>query len=107
MTWFDFFVLALATWRLASLLSREDGPFYLFARARHWAGVRYNEQSQMISTNHLAEGVLCLWCNSVWFAILWTGLYFALNELAVWLALPFALSTAAIMLEELCTPKRQ
>lgn len=68
----------LATWRLASLIVYEDGPFEMFTRLRSIKAL---------------EGVTsCLWCASVWTGTLVAvGMYVA--EPLVW---PFALSGAAI-----------
>lgn len=93
-------VLALATWRLASLLAVETGPFDVFVRVRHLLGVRYDDYSVMYSANWIGKGVICIWCNSVWFGALWALLWF-LFPWAWWLALPFALSTAAVIVERL------
>ena len=94
----EFVVLALATWRMASLLAHEDGPGDVFTWLRHVLGVRYDEDSNLIGENWLAKGVLCLWCNSVWIGAVWTVLV-VLLPWTWWLALPFGLSTAAIALE--------
>lgn len=94
----DFVILALATWRLTSLLVWEDGPFQVFARLRHLLGVRYDEQSQPYGSNWLAKGVICPACASMWFALFWATFYFFWSRCA-WLALPFALSAASIALE--------
>lgn len=91
-------VLALATWRLTSLLVWEDGPFEVFARLRHRLGVRYDEASQMYGSNWFAKGVVCPACASVWFGALWAVAYFLWADV-VWLALPLALSAGAIALE--------
>jgi hypothetical protein len=61
-------ILALATWRLASLFSREEGPYRIFERFRHLIGVRFDQMSNPYGKNQLAEGILCLWCCSIWFA---------------------------------------
>lgn len=77
----DLLVLALATWRLAYLISTEDAPFNLMGRFRQ----RFP----------LGGGTACIKCVSVWAAAFW---------LLVWLtpAAPlvyvFALSGAALML---------
>jgi hypothetical protein len=95
----EFVVLALATWRLTSLLVWEDGPFEVFARLRHALGVRYTEGSrQGYGTNWFAKGVACPACASVWFGIMWATAYL-LYPPAWMVALPFALSTIAIALE--------
>ncbi len=64
----DFALLILATWRLASMLSTEDGPWDIFARLRHAIGLRYDEWSNPIYLNTLAKGIVCFWCVSVWLA---------------------------------------
>ena len=70
---FRFVLAALAAWRLAFLVAREDGPFRVFARARRALG----------------RGAACVKCVGVWFSIplaffvggTWVEL------LVVWLAL--------------------
>ena len=93
----DVVVLTLATWRLASLLNREDGPFEVFARLRYLLGVRYDEQSEAHGTNWFAKGVICLPCCSVWFGFFWAIAYMLWKD-SVWVALPFALSAGAIVI---------
>lgn len=92
-------VLALATWRLTSLLVWEDGPFEVFAKLRYGLGVRYVEGSEQgYGTNWFAKGVICPACASVWFGFLWAVAYY-LWQPSWWVALPFALSAGAIALE--------
>lgn len=63
MSWLMLVALTLATWRLASLLVAEDGPFHVLLKLRERTTV---------------GGLLdCIWCVSVWIAPL---------ALAVWLA---------------------
>lgn len=51
----DLLLLALATWRIASLMTAEDGPWHVFLKAR--------EKTTL-------GGLLdCLWCCSVWVAL--------------------------------------
>lgn len=77
----DLLVLALATWRLAYLISKESAPFNIAGRFRE----RFP----------FGGGTACIKCVSVWCATFW---------LIVWLtpAAPlsyvFALSGAALML---------
>ena len=91
-------VLALATWRMTSLLVWEDGPFEIFMRLRYLLGVRYDEQSQIYGSNWFAKGVVCPACASVWFGTLWAVAYW-LWPAVWWIALPLALSAGAIALE--------
>lgn len=51
---FELILLSLATWRITSLLTEEDGPADIFVRLRK----HYNPL-----------GVLdCFWCTSIWVA---------------------------------------
>jgi hypothetical protein len=52
---FDLLVLVLATWRLAYLITKEDGPFKL--------AVRFRERFP------LGGLTTCIFCASVWTAI--------------------------------------
>jgi len=56
MTPFDFVLLALAAWRLAYLLAKEDAPFKLMARIRQRTA--------------LGGLLTCIYCASVWTALL-------------------------------------
>lgn len=85
----EFVVKGLATWRVANLLLEERGPYDLLTTIREVAGgVKHNEDVQPVSApdNSLFS---CIYCMSVW-----VGLAFAI--LPKRLALPFALSAAAI-----------
>lgn len=55
---FRFILAALATWRLALLLAREDGPGHIFARFREKTG-----------SSSLRELFNCVKCLGVWIAI--------------------------------------
>lgn len=94
----EFVVLALATWRLTSLLVWEDGPFEMFAKLRHLLGVRYDEGNQPYGSNWFAKGVVCPACASVWFGLFW-GIMYLLWKPSWMVALPLALSAGAMMVE--------
>ncbi len=95
----DVLILALATWRLTSLLVSEDGPLEVFAKLRHLCGVRLDEQSCAYGTNWLAKGLCCVFCVSTWTGFVWAALYLWLGQGIVWLALPLALSAGAIVIQ--------
>lgn len=80
-------VAAFATWRITSLVLREDGPFDALVHLRTALG----------RVAGLRALTTCLWCLSLWTGILCAAL--ALSD-GWWLLLPFALSGAAIWLEE-------
>lgn len=96
----DLVILVLATWRLTSLLVWEDGPFEVFARLRHLLGVQYDDLNRPMGGNWLAKGVICPACASVWFGTLWAVAYWLWPDVA-WVALPFALSAGAIIVERI------
>lgn len=95
-------VIALATWRLANMLSDplQEGPGELLNRLRYRAGVRFNELSEAYGTNNFSRGLLCIYCCSVWFGIAFAVLYLLSPVIAFYLALPFALSAAAVIIDK-------
>ncbi len=97
----DFAILALATFRISSLIADEDGPFGLFEWARSLVGVLRDEQGQPYGTNNFAAGVVCQWCNSVWTGVAVTVFYMNFKERTRWIAFPFALSTVALVIAEI------
>lgn len=70
MDWFRIFILGMATWRLSSLLVREEGPWNIFRRLREYARITYYEDgSPLMVPDTLLAGVLsCVWCCSIWVA---------------------------------------
>lgn len=93
-----FFYLALAAWRLSSLVANEDGPWQMFKRLRQRAETwckRYRFCHEM----GLYDLFACEWCNSVWIGIGLTLLYVWLGESILYLALPLALSTVVIVIK--------
>lgn len=61
----------LATYRLALLITTEEGPFELAARFRNL----------FLSDNWLGRGVRCFYCVSFWVALFVTGLaYFGVSQ---------------------------
>ncbi len=92
-----YILLTLATWRLASLLVNEEGPFHIFEKLRWWAGIRKEE----IRDGFLAGVFSCVWCCSLWVGGAWTLAWILFPGAVEWLALPFALSAAAIWMERM------
>ena len=100
----DYLILALATWRLSSLLVNEDGPWDLLAKLRKLIGIYYDERSEPQGKNVVAQAMICVWCISVWVGLFMTVMY-SLAPFTVVLMLPFALSTVAIIIEEFVNDK--
>lgn len=103
-----YLLYALATWRITSLFVSETGPGEFFARLRYKMGVRYDEHSRPYGTNIIAEGMTCFWCFSIWAGGVFTLLHLIYGpersistQLIETLTLPFALSAAAILLDQL------
>jgi hypothetical protein len=93
-----FFYLGLAAWRLASLIANEEGPWMVFkrlrGRAEQWCN-RYKFCREL----GLYELVTCEWCNSIWIGVGLTLLYLWIGETILYLSLPLALSTVAIIIK--------
>lgn len=96
----EYLILALATWRLSSLLANEDGPFQVFERLRQAAGVEIDKEGYRIGSNQFTKGLLCVWCNSVWCGAMLTALFLISAKIAVLASLPLALSAGAIVIDE-------
>ena len=95
-----FFYLALAAWRLASLVANEDGPWTMFKHLRQRAEEWCNKY-RFCRELGLYELFACEWCNSVWIGAGLTLLYLWLGETMLYFALPLALSTVVIVIKYL------
>ena len=93
-----FLYLSLAAWRLASLVANEDGPWMMFKRLRQRAE-QWCQQYRFCRELGLYELVTCEWCNSIWIGVGLTALYLSIGETIFYVALPFALSTVAIIIK--------
>jgi hypothetical protein len=81
-------VAALATWRIASMLYYDHGPWDCFERLRLWAGAYVEPKG------FWGKQLACFWCCTFWAALLC-----AVTAWLWWYALlPFALSGAAALL---------
>lgn len=96
----DIVLLALATFRISSLLVKEDGPFGIFAKLRRAVGITVNEYGQREADTFLGELLNCVWCVSVWVGVGWAVSYYLAPTFTTWFALPLALSTVAIVISE-------
>lgn len=92
-------VQSLAVWRLSSLLAREDGPFNIFARVRSfifWSASSRSGPIGKLATT-VSEGIVCIWCNSIWFSVIISflpGLYWQ-----EWVVAVFSTSALTILIE--------
>ena len=112
--------MALAVWRISSLLVNEDGPWDTFRKIRkavhagefsiaHMDGERLTQDE--IGPVMLAAGssegffsdlLSCVWCTSMWVSAGIVAAYL-LWPLSIWLLLIPALSAAAIMVNQWLT----
>lgn len=97
----SFVVLAVATFRLGSLLAREAGPLDILLRIRHWLGVRYTKENVPVGTNMLSRMALCLYCNTIWIGIILTAVYLLTPVIVFWVCVPFALSGVAVLADQI------
>ena len=85
----EFIIYALATWRIASLLATEEGPLGIFSKLRQELGVYYEENARGVlvpyANNVIGKGIICIWCSSLWFGLLFAVLGRGLPELTVYL----------------------
>ena len=98
----ELVVLALATWRVAALLSYERGPGDIFTNLRRKLGIQPDDDGEPETwpDRWPANAVVCVWCLSVYVGTAWALLAIFCLPLAFWLALPFALSAVASMADK-------
>jgi hypothetical protein len=94
-------VLALATYRLSLLISKEAGPFDLMGRFRTFVGVKFDEHSRPYATGQVSEMVLCPFCLSVWIGfgvtlLLIGAMVAGVEKYLTYALLPFALSGLSV-----------
>lgn len=97
-----FLLFSFATWRLASLLVREKGPWDMFVWIRERTGIRHDENKTpyLIPDNVLAGILSCTWCASMWAGMFWVGFFLIVPPLATKIATIFAISTGAILIDK-------
>lgn len=97
-----YIFLILATWRTATLLVKEPGPFMIFYKMRVRAGIMYDKNHEillMVPETFFAQLLSCVWCATIWTGIGWTLLYVLSPDVALYVSLPFALSAGAILFD--------
>jgi hypothetical protein len=91
-------ILLSALWRICSLFANEDGPFAVFDRFRRLA-LRLTRRNRLFAALHFYQGLVCEWCNSVWFAVPLVLVWYYLGDVVVLIVLPLALSAWVIILK--------
>jgi hypothetical protein len=87
----QFLVVALAVFRLWRLLAQDDLPWLV--RLRN-AAVGARETAGVWTFRHptVAHWLQCPWCLGAWLTVGWTVFWWLDGRLALYVALPFALS---------------
>lgn len=85
-------IVSLATWRISSMLTAEQGPFNMFVKLRNKLGFAHDEFGLVIG-RPTGNVLSCLWCTSIYISI-------ALMLLPVIISLPFAISALSIIIHE-------
>jgi len=98
---FNLILLAIATWRLSSLIRDEDGPYDIFDRFRNYAGITEvwdidGERELLSNGTLLADIIKCFWCLSVWVAGVTCLLAVVLRLITLQEFIFFTLATSAI-----------
>lgn len=101
MTFTQFIIYGLAIFRIASLLTKEPGPFFVFKKFREWSGIRHDGSGivTIIPDNVLAQALACIWCASLWVAFAFTIFLLFAPVVSLQIATIFALSTIAILVD--------
>lgn len=86
-------VSGLAAWRLAAMLSYEDGPFDVFARLRRAVGI--SDEPGAIIEGFLPLLFSCVWCIGWWCALL----FVVLSLFAPFVTHVFAAAAVVVMVE--------
>jgi hypothetical protein len=97
----EFVVVAMAVWRVSSIVAREDGPMDIFPRFKTRVLDLSENKRIHISVrkmlNSFYRGLNCIWCNSVWFSAI-ASIFISVSFLE-WIVVTLSLSTVAIMVE--------
>ena len=90
--WLRIVLAVLATWRVAHLIAREDGPFDVVLRLRARTG-----------SGALGRLMDCPYCSSIWVAAPWA--VWIAHDKVEWIAVWLATSGGASLLERATGPK--
>ena len=97
----EFLIVAMAIWRVSSIVAREDGPLDIFPKFKTRVLDLSEEEgldlSLRKSLNSFYRGLNCMWCNSVWFSAV--ASIFISTSFKEWIVVTLSLSTIAIMIE--------
>jgi hypothetical protein len=100
-TFTTFLAFCLATWRISSLLTGEDGPGLAFRKLRELAGIEHDDEGNIerVPEKFFAGVLSCIWCCSIWAALGWVVLWLISPKTAHKMAMVFAFSAGAIAVD--------
>lgn len=108
----DLIIIALAVWRVSSIIAYEEFAFGLATKFRKFLGVRsvydIDEEGNRIlveleshqQETMLARGVTCIYCVSFWVAIALTGLLYIIPDI-IFIYNMIAVGTLAIAVNKI------
>ena len=101
MNFIELVIYGMATWRVASLLVKESGPFDLLVHLRSLVGIQHDDNGDPYGypDNVLAQVLSCVWCTSIWVALFWMIFSLIFPVFALKCATVFSFSTAAILID--------
>lgn len=85
-----FIILGLACFRLALMVTKEDGPAWIFRRLRSLVKRKAPQETA------LKKGISCPWCVSMWMGVLLSLGEFFLHDSAVYVVIVVALALSGI-----------
>lgn len=98
-------IYSLACFRLALMLSSDQGPWAVFSKLRSFL-TREAERNKALRKSKVHVGITCRRCSSVWFGLLVAPYAYFHDQFWPWLAttgdvalLALALSAASILIE--------
>jgi hypothetical protein len=95
---FDFLLLALATYRVAAIITEEYGPFGIMHKLRMWLDPKMPRKWSNPGSQELYSFTRCVKCMSVWVALSLFVLLSVIPDAGRLIVSWFAISGAALML---------
>jgi hypothetical protein len=98
----DFVIAVFAIWRIASFVydPQVGGPWDVLHKFRHKIGMRYDETSNLVGDNVVAQGLTCSICAPIWLGAVWAALYSLFPRATTTLLKPFAIGALSSLIEK-------
>lgn len=64
-----FLIYSLAVWRVSRFLVKEEGPGRISVKIRELSGIEHDDSGEILSRNDYTP-LFCVWCTSVYAALL-------------------------------------